>query len=306
MSVPHALDPHRSRSAAVVVGVDGSVGSERAVRWAATMAARRGRQLVLVHALDIDPAHDALTDPDGLGMRTVRERGVERLLSAAAVARRVEPGVVIDTASLDGGAAPALIGHSPTAHLLVLGATGTGGAATHLGSTLLAVTGHAEGSVVVVRDSEFTHRDDGTGPVVVGIDADQRGGLAGHRAVEAAFAEASERGCALVAVHAWSDLPFGELDEAVEDETLPETEAAAAALLGDGLAPWREKYPEVTVEQHVYRCGARHHLVMWSKTAQLLVVGARGRGGFPGLPLGSTANAMIQRAHCPVLVAHDR
>jgi len=306
MSVPHALDPHRSESAAVVVGVDGSVGSERAVRWAAKVAVRRRRRLVLVHALEIDTAHDVLTDPGALAIRTVRERGVERLLSAAAIARRAEPDVVIDTALLDGGAAPALIGHSPTAHLLVLGATGTGGAATHLGSTLLAVTGHAKGAVVVVRDTEFAQRDDGTGPVVVGIDADHRGGLASYRAVEAAFAEASERGCPLVAVHAWSDLPFGEFDDEFDGATPPETEAAALALLGEGLAAWREKYPEVTVEQHVYRCGARHHLLMWSKTAQLLVVGARGRGGFPGLPLGSTANAMIQRAHCPVLVAHDR
>ncbi|WP_040796391.1 universal stress protein [Nocardia higoensis] len=305
MSVPHALDPNRSRSA-VVVGVDGSVGSERAVRWAATEAVRRDRRLALVHALEIDTAHDLLTDPGAVAIRTVRERGVERLLSAAAIARRVEPEVLIETALLDGGAARALIGRSPTAHLFVLGATGTGGAATHLGSTLLAVAGHATGAVVVVRDAEFSRRDDGSGPVVVGIDADHRGGLAGHRAVEAAFAEASERGCPLVAVHAWSDLPFGELDEAIEETTPPETEAAALTLLGEGLAGWREKYPEVAVEQYVYRCGARHHLLMWSKTAQLLVVGARGRGGFPGLPLGSTTNAMIQRAHCPVLVAHDR
>ncbi|HLS76483.1 MAG TPA: universal stress protein [Nocardia sp.] len=304
MSVTPALDPHQNRSAAVVVGVDGSVGSERAVRWAAAEALRRGRRLMLVHALEIDTAHDVLTDPGAVAIRAVRERGVERLVSAAAVARRVAPEAEIDTALLDGGAARALIGQSPAAHLLVLGATGTGGAACHLGATLPAVTGHAKGEVVVVRDAEFSRRDDRTGPVVVGVDADHRGGLAGYRAVAAAFAEASERGCPLVAVHAWSDLPFGELDEALDDIP-PETEAAALRLLNEGLAAWREKYPEVTVEQHVYRCGARHHLLLWSKTAQLLVVGARGRGGFPGLPLGSTAHAMIQRAHCPVLIAHD-
>ncbi|WP_280502500.1 universal stress protein, partial [Nocardia farcinica] len=60
MSVTPALDPHQNRSAAVVVGVDGSVGSERAVRWAAAEALRRGRPLMLVHALENDTAHALL------------------------------------------------------------------------------------------------------------------------------------------------------------------------------------------------------------------------------------------------------
>ncbi|WP_442790073.1 universal stress protein [Nocardia sp. CDC160] len=46
-------DPHRLASAGVVVGVDGSPGSDIAVRWAAEFAQRRGRDLQIVHGLDL-------------------------------------------------------------------------------------------------------------------------------------------------------------------------------------------------------------------------------------------------------------
>jgi len=45
-------------------------------------------------------------------------------------------------------------------------------------------------------------------------------------------------------------------------------------------------------------------LIEARRTAQLLVVGSRGHGGFTGLPFGSGSSACSQHAHCPVVVMH--
>jgi len=52
----------------------------------------------------------------------------------------------------------------------------------------------------------------------------------------------------------------------------------------------------------VVRDGPTHALLDQAKRAQLVVTGSRGRGGFRGLLLGSTSQALIQHAACPVAV----
>ncbi|UGT62729.1 universal stress protein [Nocardia asteroides] len=285
-------------AAPIVAGVDGSAGSDRAVRWAAATAAARGRTLRLVHAVDLEPVR-ALTGAAPL-VGGLRVRAGEVLLAAAELAAATAPEVRVRTELAEGAPAGALIDRSAGAHLVVLGATGTGGTAAHLGSTLLAVGTHADGAVVVVRDREFDRRRGPAGPVVLGVD----GGAAGAPAIAAAFAEASARGADLVALHSWIDLPYGEFAGASDGIDDPELAETAKRMLCEQLAGWSEKYPEVEVRRELYLSGPRHHLLRWSRAAQLLVVGSRGRGGFAGLLFGSTSNALVQRAHCPVLVAH--
>jgi nucleotide-binding universal stress UspA family protein len=47
-------------------------------------------------------------------------------------------------------------------------------------------------------------------------------------------------------------------------------------------------------------------LIDESISAEMLVLGSRGHGGFAGLLLGSVSSACAEHAHCPVLVVHGR
>ncbi len=234
-----------------MVGVDGSKGSETALRWAARYAARNGRELQLVHGLDLVGISSVLGTYEVVVPRvvdTVRAYGKELVRHAERTVRELEPGLRVSVhLSADNGT-HLLIGRSSAAFAVVIGATGEIGTIGHLGSTLLAVTAHAKGAVIVVRpDPQQDNMVRDSGPVVVGVD--------GSPVSEAAFAEAAERQTALVAVHVWSDWSFGRFagDDALL--SLTEIEGVEEILLTERLAGYQEKYPEVQVTKRVYFSG---------------------------------------------------
>ncbi|MGS2811407.1 universal stress protein [Nocardia sp. MW-W600-9] len=297
----HSDHPHGTASSAVVVGIDGSDGSTTAVRWAARTAADRGRALHIVHCTnpiaDRTPrsAYDAFIFAT---MQDIRLAAEQMLAAAREDALTAAPSVAVTTEVATGNPARALIDASVHAHLVVLGVTADAGSIAHLGSTLLAVTAHAHGAVVIVRGPDPDRR---TGPVVVGVD----GSSVGEPAIGAAFAEASLRGSELVAVHAWSDLTAGQFGgTSYLEMPIDDFSVAEEALLAERLAGWSEQFPDVVVRRVVELFGPRENLAHWSQTAQLIVVGSRGRGGFRGLLLGSTSNWLAQHAQCPVMVVH--
>ncbi|MGV9817207.1 universal stress protein [Nocardia xishanensis] len=290
-------------SGAVVVGTDGSAAGSHAVAWAARTAADRGRRLLVVHGYDIGATQAVLGSYDVLVpsvIETLRDHGRQALDSAQRIARDAHPDLEIVTELSERNPAELLIDLSSTAWLVVLGATPGVGSFAHLGSTLLAVASQGKGRIVVARDDDNKRLRD-SGPVVVGVD----GSPVGEPAIEAAFDEACARDAELVVVHAWSDLSEGRFaGTSYLEIPIAELETAEHALLAERLAGWQEKYPTVTVTRRVHLSGARAQLVEWSKTAQLVVVGSRGRGGFRGMLLGSTSNHLVQHSHCPVMVVH--
>ncbi|GAA4659293.1 universal stress protein [Amycolatopsis dongchuanensis] len=279
----------------IVVGIDGSARALEAVRWAAREAASRHVGLHLVSGFDPAIAWYGEGGPvPPVSIDSVEQAAKADLVRAAAVAREVAPRVPVRTERARHQPVPLLLDESRRALMIVLGASGRGGYRGMLtGSTAVLVVAHAACPVVVVRPP-------GTrgGPVVVGVD----GSPASARALEVAFDAASRRGVPLVAVHSWSDADYVTLPVQYGlIETAP-TREEQARVLAECLAGWQEKYPDVRVDRVVLKDRPRHCLLEWSGKAQLVVVGSRGRGGFQGILLGSTSQALLHHARCPVLV----
>ncbi|QOV33691.1 universal stress protein [Streptomyces ferrugineus] len=283
----------------VVVGVDGSPSSMVAVEVAAREAGLRGVGLRLVHAFGWPAAH---IPPGGrpwdAGSAGVRELLDGTLIRAERCAHDTAPGLEITREVVVGEPVTVLEVESRTASLAVVGSRGLSRfGALLLGSTAGHLAAHAACPVLVVR-----RRPDPAGPVLLAVD----GSPAARGAVEFAFAHASLHGVRLVALHAWStrterayeapaDPPFVTYDEGrLHDEE--------ERVLAEALGGLRERYPDVAVERRLVRGRVRHSLIEASADAGLVVVGARGRGGFAGLLLGSVSQAVLHHAECPVAV----
>lgn len=283
----------------IVAGVDGSDSALEAARWAADEAARKRVPLRLVSVMQVPIATGYVGDI-GLsadlmdGLQAESQRILDETRSAL-VER--QPDLNAATAVLVGPPIPTLVEESGSARLVVVGSRGLGGFRGMLvGSTAVALASRGDCPVAVIRGG-----DRRTGPVVVGVD----GSPASEAAVELAFEEASLRRAELVAVHTWlehaSDAAYvAAVDPALNWDVLSER---GMESLAERLAGWAEKYPDVTVVRRVTRGRPIVNLLAAAADAQLLLVGSRGRGAFAGVVLGSTSQALVYHAPCPLVVA---
>ncbi|MGW4409783.1 universal stress protein [Nonomuraea sp. NPDC004702] len=268
----------------IVVGVDGSVPATGAVEWAAADARRRGLDLRLVH----------------VGPQWLHEANAEhcaRLLAEAADRARALAGdVKVTTELLSGNVAGELIRESATARGVVLGSRGLGGfAGMTVGSVSLAVAGHASGPVVVVRAPAAAPAEHGR--VVVGYDGSQDAQAAMEYAVE----QARARGARLHVVSAWQMPVFSPYavtyNSLIEDLMREETGAAR-----ERVVPWREANPDLVVTDEQPCAHPVTALMQAAGSADLVVVGSRGRGGFASAVLGSVSHGVLHHVTCPVAV----
>ncbi|MFB8754080.1 universal stress protein [Streptomyces sp. NPDC059852] len=284
----------------VVVGVDGSPSSLTAVEAAAREARAHGVALRVVHAFGRPPAR---IPAGGRPWEPASAAGVRQLIDgtlgeAEQRAHAAAPGVEAAHEVVVGDPVEVLEIESRTASMIVVGSRGLSRfGALMVGSTAGQLAAHASCPVLVVRGDPRP-----AGPVLLAVD----GSPAARGAVEFAFSQASRHGTDLVALHVWSnrterayaspaDPPFVTYDEGrLHDE---EERVLAEALGGLG-----DLYPDVRVERRLVRGRVRHTLIEAGADAGLLVVGARGRGGFTGLLLGSVSQAVLHHAPCPVAV----
>jgi nucleotide-binding universal stress UspA family protein len=279
----------------LVVGVDGSAASNVAVAWAARDAAMRNVPLTLVHTLSTYvPTYPQIPLPGGVAVWQ-EDNGRQVLEEATKLARdSAGRAVEIATELKSSPPIPTLVKLSEDADMVVVGCRGRGAVGrVLLGSVSSGVLHGAVCPVVIVPADQPEIRDDA--PVLVGID----GSPASELATAIAFDEASRRGVDLRAVHAWSDVEVLDL----EGLDRPALEVESEQILAERLAGWQERYPDVAVQRLVVYDRPARELVNQSKSAQLVVLGSRGRGGIARMLLGSVSNAVVHSVHTPVIVA---
>jgi nucleotide-binding universal stress UspA family protein len=283
-----------SADGALVVGLDGSPDSERALTWAVDEAVDRGLALHLVHALPI--LYDELGPTSG-ELQAIRADG-DKLIADARGRALARGASVVATDMVESGPAPALIAAGREAAAIVVGAKGhTAMAGLLLGSVSQHVARHASCPVVVVRESA----DPAARRVVVGVD----GSPGSEAALGFAVEHAARHDVPLVAVYGWRDrhAQSSGTGSPLAARTRERLEAGQR-MLETALEEWRAKHPSLEIVAEAVPMHPARVLADASERCSLLVVGARGRGVFAGLLLGSVSQSVLHNARCPVAVVH--
>jgi nucleotide-binding universal stress UspA family protein len=296
-AMPEDREPSKQERSepGVLVGVDGSEASMVAVDWAAHNAACLDRSLTVCY---VSPTFDQL----GMPLRSelaqeYADRSRDITAAAANRARTAEPGLSVQTHVAYGQTAAELRDAAGETSTVVVGRHGVDRLRRLvIGSVSSQLATHALGPVVITKENPIAD----TGPVVVGVDDAPQ-----VAALEFAFAIASASGAAITALHAIR-IPGPLVAPYVPpvDSYIRQARATAQEQLDDAVAPWLRKYPDVDVRREVIDGSSADALVEASRGARLLVVGHRGRGGFTGLLMGSTAQHVLALAECPVAVTH--
>ncbi|CAN5851472.1 universal stress protein [soil metagenome] len=287
----------------IVVGVDGSAASAEAVRWAALEAGMRKLPLVVVHVrgtlpvgvaamgFAVAPIPQEVFDWQIEHAQTVVDDAVDSVLAA-------EPRVRVRGEVICGSAVQTLIDLSKDAQMIVVGSRGLDALQRGIfGSVSTGVVHHGHCPVAVVHEESRTGAPPANAPVLVGVD----GSPASELATAIAFDEASWRGVDLIALHAWSDNDMSGFPGTDRSAVI----GAARETLAERLAGWRDRYPDVAVRPRIVLDHPARYLLDEAQTAQLVVVGSHGRGGFAGMLLGSVSSAVLHAARIPVIVARQ-
>ena len=259
----------------VVVGTDGSPAAQHAVDWAARVAAKRGRTLLVLVAGKVE--------------QSVLDAEVQRV-------RQAWEDLIVESISTVEDPAEALVQASRDAALVVVGARGHSAPlrSRALGGVSDHVVTHAQGQTMVVPEDA----GDRDGPVVVGVDDSPEA----IEAIRAAFGAAERSGSPLRAIHAMPEqlaAPRAWASAGFDRDALL---APSQEMVHDILAPFVAEFPEVSLTTEVVWGHPAKVLADASRDAHIVVVGSHGHGGFAGLLLGSTCRELLRHSEAPVMV----
>jgi nucleotide-binding universal stress UspA family protein len=287
----------------VVVGIDGATqataGDVAAIRVGAWEATRRHVGLHLVHSFQlVPPWADADLDTADRPAERARD-ALQHLVERTALAH---PALAVTGVVSGGSPGNALIVASGMASLVVVSADSR----VHYGGLLaglvsIQVAAHARTPVIVVPASDRRPDPIADRRVVVGVD----GSPGSADAVAFAVEEAWARDATLHAVYVWEWPTRHGLRPLFEHAAdVAGLQAAADRMLREATALWEDKYPDVVVVRDaVHGDNPIRALNDAGAGADLIVVGARGHGGFATLLLGSVADGLVRYSAHTVAVA---
>ena len=304
------------REFGVLVGFDGSEPARSAVQWAALAALGSGSALTVVTVYRLPPMMytgepAVLVSPEA---RADRDRA-HQLLDVARELLRDYPGQATFLTA-EGSPTGVLAEYSARSRTLVVGAHGRGGFfGQRLGSVAAALPAHAQCPTVVVPEGSrpaIGQDSDGqdsapfaparsTAPVVTGVDLSER-----SRPVLLLAAQQAKRLDAplqvLTAMPLLREWRYWYPDLEVYDTT---TELRLNNLKGslEKSIDWlRSRHPALDITVDVELGDPGDVLEARTRTAQLTVIGTRGRGAVRSALLGSVSREVLNRALGPVMV----
>lgn len=294
----------------VVVGIDFTPAAEAAARYGAQQAERRQVPLVLVFGfadrLEYDTPRVA-----GYGRAVLKEANL-RLDAIVDGLRRAHPDLAVSGSVVLGSGAKSLVSASGAASLVVVGSRGHGRVYRLFARSVSSqVAAHASCPVVVVRPVDESAPAEPAvppahGSVVVGVD----GSETSVAAVEFAFQEASRRETELVVANVWAMAGLAGLSQGREwgqdaSEWTAQMEEDADRLVAEAVAGRAESYPDVKTHRvvvHGLDPAATLLDLADQHSADTVVVGTRGSGGFTELLLGSVAQDLLASGRHTVVV----
>ena len=139
-----------------------------------------------------------------------------------------------------------------------------------------------------------------SGSIVVGVD----GSPHADRALLWAIQQATAERRTLTLVHSINSISPAFIDAVFVDSSSAKSilDVAGQKVLDDARSTVEGTAPNLEVHEAFALADPRDVLLQLSEKADMLVVGSRGRGKVRSLLLGSVSVALVQHAHCPVVV----
>lgn len=293
----------------ILAPVDFSTGSRAALEHAARLAVKLGAKLHVLHVID-SYALAMLADKRGEPFDSAAKhsmdharKALDEWLGHSTLPAGYEVTLVI------GVPVHEILEHvnSLGADLLVAGVAGAGGHADGAGSVAGKLARKSPSDVLLVR----TGHPQAFGKIVAALDFSEHSARVASAAFDLAAADSTEAEVDLL--HVWADPgsmlqvmgPFGESGVSLAQAAVPPHEELLQSVNASlkthaQAAPGTLKVRPVALEHRKAAEGIAGHAL--AVNADLLVIGSLGRTNLRYLLLGSTAEKLLSRTPCSMLV----